>query len=41
MAEQQSSILIGILTEVRGDGMKARVVDKYATETPLLTIGNE
>ena len=41
MAEQQPSILIGILTEVRGDGMEARVVKEYATETPLLTIGNE
>jgi len=41
MAEQQPSILIGILTEVRGDGMEARVVEEFATETPLLTIGNE
>ena len=41
MAEQQSSILIGILTEVRGDGMEARVVEEFATETPLLIIGNE
>ena len=41
MAEQQSSILIGILTEVRGNGMEARVVEEFATETPLLTIGNE
>lgn len=41
MAEQQASILIGTLTEVRGDGMEARVVKEYTTETPLLTIGNE
>ncbi|MCK5354519.1 MAG: ATP-binding protein, partial [Methyloprofundus sp.] len=41
MAEQQSSILIGTLTEVRGDGMEARVVEEFATDTPLLTIGNE
>jgi len=41
MAEQQPSILIGILTEVRGDGMEARVVEEFATETPLLIIGNE
>ncbi len=41
MAEQQSSILIGRLTEVRGDGMEARVVEAFATETPLLTIGTE
>ena len=41
MAEQQPSILIGTLTEVRGDGMEARVVEEFATATPLLTIGNE
>jgi len=41
MTEQQASILIGTLTEVRGDGMEARVVEEFATETPLLTIGNE
>lgn len=41
MAEQQSSILIATLTEVRGDGMQARVIEAYATDTPLLTIGNE
>lgn len=41
MAEQQPSILIGTLTEVRGDGMVARVVKEYATETPLINIGNE
>ncbi|OQK18024.1 ATPase [Methyloprofundus sedimenti] len=41
MAEQQSNILIGILTEVRGDGMEARVVEEFATETPVLIIGDE
>lgn len=41
MAEQQPSILIGTLTEVRGDGMEARVIEEFATEMPLLTIGNE
>ncbi len=41
MTEQQPSILIGTLTEVRGDGMEARVVEEYAIATPLLTIGNE
>lgn len=41
MAEPQPSILIGTLTEVRGDGMSARVVEEFTTETPLLTIGNE
>ena len=41
MAEQQPSILIGTLTEVRGDGMEARVVEEFSTETPLLIIDNE
>ncbi|TXL04473.1 hypothetical protein BMR07_12405 [Methylococcaceae bacterium CS1] len=43
MAEQQPSILIGILTEVRGDGMEARVVQaRHATSqhsgTPVTNI---
>jgi DNA helicase HerA-like ATPase len=41
MAEQQPSILIGILTAVRGDGMEARAVEEFTTETPVLTIGDE
>jgi len=41
MAEQQMSILIATLTEVRGDGILARVIEEDATDTPLLTIGNE
>lgn len=41
MAEQQSSILIGYLMEVRGDGMEARIADEHATETPVIKIGNE
>ena len=41
MAEQQSSILIGYLMEVRGDGMEVRIADEHATETPVIKIGNE
>ncbi|NOQ65011.1 MAG: DUF87 domain-containing protein [Methyloprofundus sp.] len=41
MAEQQENILIGRLTEVRGDGMCARVVKEFTTETPLISIGEE
>lgn len=41
MSEQQPSILIGYLTEVRGDGMDARIVDEYATEAPVINVNNE
>ncbi len=36
---QQSSILIGYVSEVRGDGMVARVAEEHATETPLIKLG--
>ncbi|MEN8213562.1 MAG: DUF87 domain-containing protein [Pseudomonadota bacterium] len=32
---------IATLTEVRGDGMDARVVDEYANDNPLIKVGNE
>ncbi|WP_031433112.1 ATP-binding protein [Methylomarinum vadi] len=41
MAEQDSSILIGYLTEVRGDGMEARIAEEHATELPVIKVGNE
>lgn len=41
MSEQQSSVLIGYLTEVRGDGMEARMNPQHAGELPLIKIGNE
>jgi DNA helicase HerA-like ATPase len=41
MTEQDSSILIGYLTEVRGDGMDARIAPEHATELPVIKVGNE
>jgi ABC-type dipeptide/oligopeptide/nickel transport system ATPase component len=41
MTEQDSSILIGYLTEVRGDGMDARIVEEHATDTPVIKVGDE
>ncbi len=41
MAEQDGSILIGFLTEVRGDGMDARIAEEHATASPVIKVGNE
>jgi len=41
LATQPDNILIGYLTEVRGNGMEARIVADYATETPILKIDEE
>ncbi|WP_349431363.1 ATP-binding protein [Methylomarinum sp. Ch1-1] len=41
MTEQESSILIGYLTEVRGDGMDARIAPEHATELPVIKVGEE
>ncbi len=41
MSEQQSSILIGDLTEVRGNGMEARIAKEHANDLPIITIGGE
>ncbi len=41
MSEQQSNILIGYLTEVRGDGMEARMASDHAGETPLIKLGDQ
>ncbi|MGR9053943.1 MAG: ATP-binding protein [Gammaproteobacteria bacterium] len=42
MAEQQSnSILIGYLSEVRGDGMDARMAEQHAGELPIIKIDDE
>ncbi|CAG7857029.1 hypothetical protein MCAMS1_01730 [biofilm metagenome] len=41
MAEQQSSILIGYLTEVRGDGMEARIAEEHSGDLPLININGE
>ncbi|MDO9162810.1 MAG: DUF87 domain-containing protein [Methylococcaceae bacterium] len=41
MSEQQSKILLGYVSEVRGDGMIARISEEHATETPLIKVGDE
>jgi len=41
MSEQQTSILIGYLSEVRGDGMDARIAPEHCNDLPLIEIGNE
>jgi DNA helicase HerA-like ATPase len=41
MYEQQESILIGYLTEVRADGMTALIAEQFASEIPLIKMGDE
>ncbi|MDD2800576.1 MAG: ATPase, partial [Methylococcales bacterium] len=41
MSEQQSNILLGYVSEVRGDGMIARMAEEHAPETPLIKVGDE
>ena len=42
MSEQpQNSILIGYLSEVRGDGMEARIAEQHSSDLPIIRIGNE
>lgn len=41
MSAQQSSILIGYLTEVRGDGMEARIAEEHSGDLPLINIDGE
>jgi uncharacterized protein len=41
MSAQESSILIGYLTEVRGDGMVARIAEEHSGELPIITIDGE
>ena len=42
MTEQQSnSILIGYLSEVRGDGMEARIAEQHAGDLPIIKIDDE
>ncbi|ESS71258.1 hypothetical protein MGMO_114c00080 [Methyloglobulus morosus KoM1] len=41
MSAQASSILIGYLTEVRGDGMEARIAEEHSGDLPLITIDGE
>jgi uncharacterized protein len=41
MSAQHSSILIGYLTEVRGDGMEARIAKEHSGDLPIITIDGE
>ena len=41
MSAQQSSILIGYLSEVRGDGMDARIAEEHSNELPIIKVGDE
>jgi uncharacterized protein len=41
MSKQQSSTLIGYLTEVRGNGMEARVAKEHSGNFPIITIDGE
>lgn len=40
-AGRNSNILIGYLTEVRGDGFDARIIEEYATILPIIKVGVE
>ena len=41
MSTQQSSILIGYLSEVRGDGMDARIAEEHTNELPIIKVGDQ
>jgi len=41
MSEQQAPVHIGYLSEVRGDGMDARIAEEHASELPIIKVGNE
>lgn len=41
MSEQHSDILIGYLSEVRGDGMDARITEEHSSDTPIIKVGDE
>jgi len=41
MSENNTDILIGYLSEVRGNGMDARVVDEHSGDSPIIVLGNE
>lgn len=41
MLAPQTSILIGYLSEVRGDGMDARIAPEHANEAPIIKVGDE
>jgi hypothetical protein len=41
MTDEQSPIHIGYLSEVRGDGMNARITEEYSSELPIIKIGTQ
>jgi len=41
MSATQSNNLIGHLTQIRGDGMEAKIIDGYANDSPLIKIDDE
>ncbi|MFA6162605.1 MAG: DUF87 domain-containing protein [Methylobacter sp.] len=41
MSAQQPSILIGYLSEVRGDGMDARMAEEHSNDSPIIKVGDE
>ena len=41
MSAQHSSILIGYLTEVRGNGMEARIAEEHSSDLPIITIDGQ
>lgn len=41
MSENNGNILIAHVTQVRSNGMEARITEQYATQLPLLTLGND
>ena len=41
MSENNGNILIANVTQVRSNGMEARITEQYATRLPLLTLGKD
>lgn len=41
MTDEQSPIHIGYLSEVRGDGMNARITEEHTNELPIIKVGNQ
>ncbi len=41
MSERPGSILIGYLTDVRGDGMDARIAEEHSNDLPIIKVGDE
>ncbi len=41
MAEQNNNFMIGSVTDVRGDGIDARISEQYTTDNPVINLGDE